>query len=621
MRKLYLSAAFLLMLGIVANAQTKRYVKPGGTGDGSTWAAASGNLQTMINASAVNDEVWVAAGTYVPTEKIDASGGVRDVSFILKSGVKIYGGVAEGATDLIGRDFVANASILSGDLGASGKAYHVVVSKGSSNNTVLDGFTIQEGRGDLTTTLTGIARNQGAAINITNEQTKAVFRNLIIKNNTTSGTGNGGGAVFLSLQEASECVFEKTTFDTNESVSASGGGISFSALGTAKLTIKDSKVFSCKATGGAGIYSFGSAGNIAQLEVLNSIFSLNHGTNTSSTAGAIYVAAFSEATIVNSSFYNNISAFGAISFYNNGSTASINIYNSIFNGNRKSNSNADPADVKAKNLANLSLRYNLLQQDYVGYSGVSTNYLITNPNPSNLFLSTTITDANFLKLVEGVATEKGSNNYAANYGLNTDLTGETRLKHNYVDLGAYEFQGTLPVVLEDFKAKKVNQTVQLNWKVASENNNDKFVIERSSDLVDFQKIRDVISKGDTQHDVTYSYTDYSPLKGNNYYRLSQADKDGTTKILGTEVVKFDFSGLEASFYPNPAKDFIKLNANNFEGSINIKLLSLLGQTLLSKRFGSVNEVLLDVRNINAGNYILIVENDKQILPIKTMIAR
>ena len=253
----------------------------------------------------------------------------------------------------------------------------------------------------------------------------------------------------------------------------------------------------------------------------------------------------------------------------------------------------------------------MLQQDYVGYSGVSTNYLITNPSPSNLFLSTTITDANFLKLVEGVATEKGSNNYAANYGLNTDLAGETRLKHNYVDLGAYEFQGTLPVVLEDFKAKKVNHTVQLNWKVASENNNDKFVIERSSDFVGFQKIRDVISKGNTQHDVTYSYTDYSPSKGNNYYRLSQADKDGTVKILGTETVKFDVSVLEVSSYPNPAKDFIKLNANNFEGSVNIKLLSLLGQTLLSKRFGSVNEVLLDVRNINAGNYILIIEDQKE----------
>ena len=65
MKKLFL-ILLCALTGMAAQAQTTRYVKPTGSGDGSTWANASGDLQAMINASAAGDEVWVAAGTYKP---------------------------------------------------------------------------------------------------------------------------------------------------------------------------------------------------------------------------------------------------------------------------------------------------------------------------------------------------------------------------------------------------------------------------------------------------------------------------------------------------------------------------------------------------------------------------
>jgi len=89
---LNLSAQLLLLVLIAgsAMAQTIRYVKPttSGTGDGSSWANASNNLQAMINASAANDQVWVAAGTYKPTTGTD-----RTISFSMKEGVAIYRGL------------------------------------------------------------------------------------------------------------------------------------------------------------------------------------------------------------------------------------------------------------------------------------------------------------------------------------------------------------------------------------------------------------------------------------------------------------------------------------------------------------------------------------------------
>jgi hypothetical protein len=71
---------FAVVLSATAIAQTTRYVKPtaSGTGDGLSWANASANLQGMLNASASGDAVWVAAGTYKPTQDPSGSSSPAD---------------------------------------------------------------------------------------------------------------------------------------------------------------------------------------------------------------------------------------------------------------------------------------------------------------------------------------------------------------------------------------------------------------------------------------------------------------------------------------------------------------------------------------------------------------
>lgn len=124
-----------------------------GLNDGSSWADAYPDLHSAIEAAEAGDQIWIAAGLYVPT----GHGAGREVHFRLKNGVALYGGFAgeeDPATfDLNSRDFAGNETILSGDVNGDGtnRAYHVFYHPDGTNldaTAVLDGVSIVGGRAD-----------------------------------------------------------------------------------------------------------------------------------------------------------------------------------------------------------------------------------------------------------------------------------------------------------------------------------------------------------------------------------------------------------------------------------------------------------------------------------------
>ena len=150
--KLVSSALFSLFLASSAFAGT-RYVNVAlttGANDGSTWANAyqgTLGLQSALGSAVAGDALWVAQGTYKP-----APNGSPSVSFVLKSGVEIYGGFAGTETQLDQRDPAAHVTILTGDLANNDNlhvytdnTWHVVDGGTADSSALLDGFTIQGG--------------------------------------------------------------------------------------------------------------------------------------------------------------------------------------------------------------------------------------------------------------------------------------------------------------------------------------------------------------------------------------------------------------------------------------------------------------------------------------------
>ncbi|MCP4442587.1 MAG: choice-of-anchor D domain-containing protein [Aureispira sp.] len=128
------------------------YVNPfaSGANDGSSWANAYTSLNLAVNAATSGASIWVTGGTYKVTPGAD-----RTMTFQIANGVKVYGGFAGGETQLSQRDWTANPTILSGDLGAQGNpsdnSYNVIRLKDVSAATILDGLIIENGNANGTT--------------------------------------------------------------------------------------------------------------------------------------------------------------------------------------------------------------------------------------------------------------------------------------------------------------------------------------------------------------------------------------------------------------------------------------------------------------------------------------
>ena len=146
--------ALLLLVGGSAPAQAQPGVvlfvdaAAAGAGDGSCGPTPSETFRRRSPWPRPANEVWVAEGTYRPTDGgPDASD--RAVSFRLPSGVALYGGFDGTEARREERDWEAYVTVLSGDIGVVGdsldNSYHVVVAEGVDSTTVLDGVTVERG--------------------------------------------------------------------------------------------------------------------------------------------------------------------------------------------------------------------------------------------------------------------------------------------------------------------------------------------------------------------------------------------------------------------------------------------------------------------------------------------
>jgi len=380
--------------GIDIVKEDKLYVDQAATGlgFGCSWANAFLRLQdALVEANSRNtdgngandiDEIWVADGTYKPTDKscttaADCGGAPnscpagacvwdepRAQTFQLLNGVALYGGFAGGETSLDQRNPAVNVTILSGDdnsddvllpckapedclvigpvCGEDGfciiadnndeNSYHVVTGSGRNATAILDGFTITKGHADGI----GVADSGAGMLNVGGSPT---MLNCAVRGNAALELGAGiyttGGLTAI------DCII------TGNAAGQSGGGLLNQA---GNPTITGCTFAENSASGGAGIMNIGgsptvsgcifrensavsSGGAISMVSpgtprVINCSFAGNR----ASGGGALFVNANSGPILVNCSFFGNHATTTGGAIYNI-SNAAQSITNALFSGN------------------------------------------------------------------------------------------------------------------------------------------------------------------------------------------------------------------------------------------------------------------------------------------------
>ena len=252
-----------------------RYVKPTatGTGDGSSWDNASGDLQKMIDELADNNvsqqagEVWVAAGTYKPQSQL-ISGMNYSASFRMRDGISVYGGFAGNETSKQERakgtmpwDFT-NVTVLEAAYYESKLAWtnskwtvgsdsrHVVWFAPMSGEsdftriTTLDGVTVQGGYAQGNTGQDDFLTDRGAGVYM--DGANAYLSNCIVRENYA--TGNGGGVYLKNGRVQTSLIY-------NNNADADGGAVYVENRGL----VHRSMLTNNSALNGAGVYLYNGA--------------------------------------------------------------------------------------------------------------------------------------------------------------------------------------------------------------------------------------------------------------------------------------------------------------------------------------------------------------------------
>jgi len=212
--------------------------------NGSSWAQAFAKLQDALAIALPGDSIWVAAGIYTPSADDN-----RNSAFQLVNGVALYGGFAGTENTLDQRNWDANQTVLSGDLGVVGDASDnsliVISSNGSTATTILDGFTIANG-----------------GVGLHNDHSSSALRNLIVRDNRLGVENNYSSPVLANV-----------TFRSNSGGSQGGGMFNYAS----NPALQHSTFISNTATEGAGIYNLYSSPALTDITLIGNIASAGGG--------------------------------------------------------------------------------------------------------------------------------------------------------------------------------------------------------------------------------------------------------------------------------------------------------------------------------------------------------
>lgn len=195
-------------------------------------------------------------------------------------------------------------------------------------------------------------------------------------------------------------------------------------------------------------------------------------------------------------------------------------------------------------------------------------------------------------------------------GSDSSLPSNNSLSYTISNLKLGRNETVLPVVLTSFAANKQGPNVRLNWSTASETHHQYFELFRSAHVNDnFTSIHKEPGSGNTLVAKQYSYTDFNPTSGNNYYQLKQVDDDGQVKGIWHAVANMGLATAMLKAHVDSEKQLQLEYKVDAQTNATIIVTDLGGKKKINKNImllKGANQYRFDLSSLTNGIYVLIV---------------
>jgi 1,4-alpha-glucan branching enzyme len=172
----------------------------------------------------------------------------------------------------------------------------------------------------------------------------------------------------------------------------------------------------------------------------------------------------------------------------------------------------------------------------------------------------------------------------------------------------------IPVKLISFNGKNNGNHNLLSWKVANEQNLDRYELERSTDGHVFSKVADITARGNSE----YSYSDDISLVSATvfYYRLKSIDLDGNYKYSVVVKIRISANGWLIETNPNPFIRKINVNIESpVQDNASLVLTDLSGRQLIRQNItvspGNNAFEMNEAEKLSRGTYLLSIHTSQQ----------
>lgn len=179
----------------------------------------------------------------------------------------------------------------------------------------------------------------------------------------------------------------------------------------------------------------------------------------------------------------------------------------------------------------------------------------------------------------------------------------------------------LPIELTDFSVKIDNESVHLTWETAQEINNSHYIIEYSSDGVNFHILEQSIQgAGNSNTSQFYEIDHIKPNQEKLIYRLTQVDFDGKSTSWLREVYNEHNSNNTSEVlkvYPNPAQYELNILLSLLpDAETTFELINInSGKHIIDQPHYNPTEskAVYNVKDLPAGTYILHVKDRNKVI--------